>query len=68
MSLLNSFIRSAAFIKNIYYFNGDKLWSGEGNHESINNKQIVAYIDWFILPGGQGGISHWQLLRTTVVV
>ena len=46
----------------------DKLWSRERNHESINNKQIVAYIDWFILSGGQGGISHWQLLRTTVVV
>ena len=28
------------------------LWSGDGDHESINNKQIAGYnvghIDWFI--------------------
>ena len=68
MSFLNSFIRSTAFIKKFYYLTCDGLWSGEGNHESINNKQIVGYVDWFITSREQYGAGHWQLLKTTAVV
>ena len=39
-----------------------RLRGREGDHESINNKQIVGYIvgyiDWFIMSREQDGTGH----------
>ena len=69
MSLLNSFIRSTAFIENFYYLNlkWNLKWRGESR--TINNKQILdyiaRYIGWFITSREQYGTCHWQILRKT---
>ena len=58
MFLLNSFIRSTDFIKKIYYLNLRLTLKRRGNHENINNKQIVGYIDWFIMSREQHGTDQ----------